>query len=90
MVAVQELASRSDEDLALEARGGDHLAFGELYRRYYGVIASYVRPKIGDGTEDVIQNVFVSIRAVGSRKGNAASPTGSETGSSPGCSCITS
>lgn len=61
MVAVQELSSWSDEDLALEARGGDHLAFGELYRRYHPVVASYVRPKIGDGTDDVIQNVFLAV-----------------------------
>lgn len=61
MVALQELSSWTDEDLALEARGGEHLAFGELYRRYHPVLVSYVRPKIGDGTDDVIQNVFMAL-----------------------------
>ncbi len=61
LLEAAELAAADEETLAVEARAGDHLAFGEIYRRYQPVLASYVRPKIGVGTEDTVQNVFVAI-----------------------------
>ena len=61
MLAARDLPEADDETLAIAARDGDHLAFGELYRRYHPVVAGYVRTRIGGSSDDVVQNVFLAI-----------------------------
>jgi len=45
--SAHELRAADDEALALAARDGSHVAFGELYRRYEPVFAGYARPRLG-------------------------------------------
>lgn len=60
-VAVRALQGADDEELASRARDGDHLAFGELYRRYEPLFVAYVGPRLGEGTADAVQQVFLGI-----------------------------
>lgn len=57
----REPVHEDDEALALAAREGSHLAFAELYRRFRPIVAGYVRPRLGAGADDAIQNVFLAI-----------------------------
>ena len=57
------LRELDDETLALAAQKGDHLAFGELYRRYAPIYTAYARQKLGDDAVDIVQTVFTLIHA---------------------------
>lgn len=51
-----------EESLARAARDGNHLAFGELYRRYQPIFKAYIAPRLAhDGVADVLQSVFLNI-----------------------------
>lgn len=58
---VAELGRASDEALARAAGAGEHLAFGELHRRYQPIFAGYVRRRLGQDVADVVQNAFIHI-----------------------------
>lgn len=61
-VTIGQIGSADDETLAYAARNGDHLAFGEIYRRYEPIFAGYIRTRITDDrVDDVIQNAFLAI-----------------------------
>ncbi len=60
---VERLRELEDEALALGAQRGDHLAFGELYRRYAPIFVAYARRKLGEDAVDVVQTAFTSIHA---------------------------
>lgn len=67
------LASVPDERLVARVRGGDDRAFEELYRRYHGRVAGFVRRMVKDHgrSEDLAQETFLSalrrLRATDSR-----------------------
>ena len=50
-----------DEDLVRAAQGGDTVAFGQLYERYFDKVYSYLSFKLGNATEaeDVAAQVFL-------------------------------
>jgi RNA polymerase sigma factor (sigma-70 family) len=55
-------AGRSDDELVDLARRGDDRAFGALYERYQGAIATYIGGMLGDHAvgEDLAQDAFLS------------------------------
>jgi RNA polymerase sigma factor (sigma-70 family) len=58
----QAPAAETDHDLVEAVRDGDDSAFEELYRRYHGRIAAYVRRTVRDPAraEDLAQDAFFS------------------------------
>jgi RNA polymerase sigma factor (sigma-70 family) len=52
-----------DHDLWLLIRGGDSLAYKELYSRYFDVLFAAIikRVKVREEAEDIIQDVFLTI-----------------------------
>ncbi len=56
-----ELHASDDEMLARAAQTGDHLAFAELYRRYFPVFAAYAERRLRTEGSDVVQSAFLSI-----------------------------
>ncbi|SDL16017.1 RNA polymerase sigma-70 factor, ECF subfamily [Pedobacter sp. ok626] len=53
----------SDEELAAFLKGGDHLAFTEIYNRFFSVlyIHAYRRLKDDEEASDLIQEIFAAI-----------------------------
>ncbi|MFD2874222.1 RNA polymerase sigma factor [Mucilaginibacter ximonensis] len=53
----------SDCDLAFLLKDGDHVAYTEIYERYFGLLYVHGRKKIRDNEEarDVVQETFVSL-----------------------------
>ena len=54
---------RSDEELMLAFKGGEALAFGELFARYKNSIYGYVRRRVDDPgrAEEITQDVFLAL-----------------------------
>jgi RNA polymerase sigma-70 factor, ECF subfamily len=56
------LTARDEESLAVGARDGDHLAFGELYRRYHPIFTAYVTPRLPrEDVADTVQAAFLNV-----------------------------
>ena len=61
--------TKTDEDLALEARAGSSRSFEELALRYRRRLFVYLRPRLGSDqdTEDMVQETFLKLyRNIGS------------------------
>lgn len=57
------MSHRSDEELMLAFKGGEALAFGELFARYKNPIYGYVRRRVDDPgrAEEITQDVFLAL-----------------------------
>lgn len=57
------MSPRSDEELMLAFKGGEALAFGELFARYKNPIYGYVRRRVDDPgrAEEITQDVFLAL-----------------------------
>ncbi|MFQ5777291.1 MAG: RNA polymerase sigma factor [Terriglobia bacterium] len=57
------MRQRPDEDLMLDFKGGDGLAFRELFDRYKNAIYGYVRRRVNDPgrAEEITQDVFLAL-----------------------------
>jgi len=55
--------SLSDQELTEYLRDGDHLAFNEIYKRYWrtSINAAFQRLKSKEDAEEVVQDVFVNL-----------------------------
>jgi RNA polymerase sigma factor (sigma-70 family) len=62
MLTTTPAPSCSEHELVTAARSGDDRAFAELFSRYRGCIATYVRGRVHDHgrAEDITQEVFIS------------------------------
>ena len=58
-----EYTSLNDYELTELLRGGDHLAFNEIYKRYWrsSINAAFQRLKSKEEAEEVVQDVFVNL-----------------------------
>lgn len=58
-----EYKSLNDQELTEYLRNGDHLAFNEIYKRYWraSINAAFQRLKSKEGAEEVVQDVFVNL-----------------------------
>lgn len=58
-----EYQSLNDHELTELLRRGDHLAFNEIYKRYWrtSINAAYQRLKSKEDAEEVVQDVFVNL-----------------------------
>jgi len=57
------LSERPDEELMLAFKGGDGLAFREIFHRYKNPIFGYVRRRVNDPgrAEEITQDVFLAL-----------------------------
>jgi RNA polymerase sigma-70 factor (family 1) len=58
-----EYKSLNDQELTEYLRNGDHLAFNEIYKRYWrtSINAAFQRLKSKENAEEVVQDVFVNL-----------------------------
>ena len=52
-------SARSDAELVRAVRGGDGRAFDELYERYADRLFNFLRRRVGDAGEDLLQQTFL-------------------------------
>lgn len=61
MVAQRDYSGMADEALFSAYQEGDNLAFERLVNTYRHGLVSYLRKKVGESTEDCIQDTFLMI-----------------------------
>src|SRR3954469_8743546 len=61
-IAIQNPTAPADADLVLASRNGDRNAFGQIVRRYQGLIAGLIYSSCGDlnASEDIAQETFLA------------------------------
>lgn len=59
--STQNILASSDSELVVQAQGGDDVAFGMLYERYYRQLHLYLTCMVGDGEvgKDLAQEAFI-------------------------------
>jgi RNA polymerase sigma-70 factor (ECF subfamily) len=63
MAGPEPIATKTDEELAREARAGSRRSFDELARRYKRRLFVYLRPRLGSDqdAEDMVQETFLKL-----------------------------